>query len=81
MAEWRPIESAPKDGTEVLLFIPGRRAELGWWYESQEYAYGKLKRKTEKWMWGSGMQGILSMTGDAPPEPTHWMPLPEPPHA
>ena len=29
--QWRPIETAPKDGEIVLLFTRGRFMFLGWW--------------------------------------------------
>jgi len=61
--EWRPIETAPKDGTAVLGFqaTPGdheNRMAVCW-------RYGKPE--TPLWM---GEGGLM---------PTHWMPLPKPP--
>lgn len=61
---WQPIETAPKDGTEVLLAYPGGLVKSGKWtlfggaYEDH-WADGKRPR------FGS--------------DPTHWMPLPAPP--
>jgi hypothetical protein len=54
---WQPIETAPKDGT-VLLVHGERGVELGWCVLS-------------RWYW----HGRNSVTE----QPTHWMPLPEPP--
>jgi hypothetical protein len=67
-AKWRPIESAPKDGTIILISgYVGNRPESGerfvvsamWWDES-----------------GGWKDDALS-TDFYPP--THWMPLPNPP--
>lgn len=70
MEEWKPIETAPKDGVWVLL---GRsdwdKPHIGIW---TEYA------PMEDWnmpdpRWEKDGEG-LPLHG-----PTHWMPLPEPP--
>lgn len=58
--EWRPIETAPKDGTKLLLWAGN--AVVGQWYAK---VVG-----TPVWS--------VSWNGDEF-EPTHWMPLPEPP--
>lgn len=32
--EWRPIETAPRDGTQILLYCEGREAwTIGFWLE------------------------------------------------
>lgn len=65
--EWQPIETAPKDGTNILLFIPEWRPEyqrvVGHWGRS---FFG------EKWFDNVGMKALSC-------RPSHWMPLPEPP--
>jgi hypothetical protein len=61
---WRPIETAPKDGTPVLLG----------WYET----WPKLEWVTESAAAGNAdiaRQGAGYLHGYA----THWMPLPKPP--
>jgi hypothetical protein len=64
-AAWQPIETAPMDGTEVDLWANGRRTDCH--IHCGEWL---------KWM---------STSVDDEPrwlpieQPTHWMPLPEPP--
>ena len=82
MTDWQPIETAPKDGTAVLVMRntwPGIRG-------------GRARRcdgintvVAEWWANESGGSGAwicyMGLTQDpkCPFEPTHWMPLPEPP--
>jgi hypothetical protein len=71
--QWQPIESAPKDGSAVLLcdFSEGtyRTTEypsvvVGWWDDGE---------------WRD--MGDIGCCGQYNYDPTHWMPLPEPPAA
>lgn len=69
LREWQPIETAPKDGTYVLLWLSGDgyhgprncnitvgvHTDSGWYYIAD----------------GAG--------GKTSDEPSHWMPLPDPP--
>lgn len=61
---WQPIESAPTDGTCVLV---AEGAAVG---EARCYSEG------EGWYW-AGNAPTDSWGGRV--YPTHWMPLPEPP--
>lgn len=61
---WRPIESAPKDGTPVLV---GWNA--GGWEPS--------KCHCEDGVWGHLTHEMGFLPCD--PQPTHWLPLPPPP--
>ena len=61
--EWQPIETAPKDESEVLLWDDG--VELGRWYENPH-------------PWNSGNWWIQGGQVTAT-NPTHWMPLPTAP--
>lgn len=73
--KWRPIETAPKDGSDVLL------GEL--------YADGSMIMAVGMWWancWGAlGNQALILQNGSPlfmiPLEinPTHWMPLPDAP--
>ena len=63
---WKPIESAPKDGTKVLvyrpIFVDRYITEIGidWW---------------DKW---DGAPEGCWMKSRVDVQPTHWMPLPKP---
>lgn len=78
--EWQPIENAPRDGTPVLLYKPDERMVgdytlVGYWGEWPD----------QGWCWiacdGKPL-GYFSQVIEKPQGyPTHWMPLPAPPHA
>ncbi len=74
MTDWQPIETAPKgnlvgEGPEVLLWVPEDsleyyRINVGFW-----------------WPMMDGWCRINAPEGDTKfwKQPSHWMPLPEPP--
>lgn len=68
---WQTMETAPKDGTHILLFVDGQAIE-GWW-EHIGAEYGALG---SEWcvaaLVGCGCRG-----GDND-EPTHWAVLDTP---
>jgi hypothetical protein len=61
---WQPIETAPKDGTIVLAW-DGRAVYVAF--------YGRYALWNEM-SWIGGHCKVAHIT-----QPTHWMPLPEPP--
>ena len=66
MNEWQPIETAPRDGTEILLFDADTDPTIyvgGYDYDGRYWFYSELLAQ--------------DVVGEA--TPTHWMPLPEPP--
>jgi hypothetical protein len=63
--QWQPIETAPKDGTQVLLWWP-------YWCVDTPIV-GSYNFDHDEW---DSMSAISIV--DSPP-PTKWMPLPEPP--
>lgn len=75
--EWQPIETAPKDGTHVLLSNGFSVAE-GWWEHVEPYIRekrdvdGRYIDQDEH----DGFDGWLDFIGGMLPEPTHYMPLP-----
>jgi len=64
--KWQPIETAPKDGTPILV---GPTKRMGICVAS----YDKDDDGLHRWLVDSlhGQSNIYT--------PTHWMPLPEPP--
>lgn len=74
--EWHPIETAPKDGTVVLVFPPtwkgkGRTASVAKW-DDDKYA----KKPRPYW---SRDDALGQVTASRNTPPTHWMPMPPPP--
>ena len=68
---WQPIDTAPKDGTSVLVYPPtwnGRSAAIAKW-ESDKYA----KKPRPFWRRDDDM-GRVTISRER--SPTHWMPLP-----
>lgn len=64
--EWQPIETAPKDGRRIRgQDADGRLHETFWGKTSHVPLYG--------WNYGDDVEDLNLW------EPTHWMPLPEPP--
>lgn len=62
---WKPISSAPRDGTEIWAYN-GEQGVMRW-IEGDGWAL---------WIWADD---LLSEVDPDPRQPTHWMPLPEPP--
>lgn len=63
--EWKPIETAPKDGSRFLAGVDrasGFLQYVAWW--DDEFS---------DWVITSSLTNIIC------PTPSHWMPLPEPP--
>jgi hypothetical protein len=78
MSDWKPIETAPKDGTAVLLLCPGDRQCVA--------SYGMNWPFNETWRIYIPCMGQSGHSSDAvlhhdEDMPTHWMPLPDPPSA
>jgi hypothetical protein len=66
MSDWQPIDSAPKDGTEILGHNDGVYAIVSWQtHRTMTGIYGNWADRA----------GYL----ESYERPTHWQPLPEPP--
>ena len=65
MNEWQPIETAPKDGTRILAFFP----------IINSYKILTVEFIRHRWYICPYDSEFKMMGGD----PTHWMPLPNPP--
>ena len=66
---WRPIETAPHDGTDVLVWNGDVRTISMWGKVSHVPTYGWLDM-----VWADIEDADL-----LDPQPSYWMPLPEPP--
>ena len=68
--DWRPIDTAPKDGTEIIVYVPDFHEVSAAWYSQQ----------TGLWPYGP-----YAYSEDGEPVnvglPSHWMPFPAPPGA
>jgi hypothetical protein len=65
--DWQPIETAPKDGTVVLLAGCRKPVAAAW-----------LEDEIDYWHVDDNKRGPFALRG---PGPTHWMPFPAPPES
>ncbi len=75
--QWQPIETAPKDGTDILLYLPrsNRKIHLGHYHESETREHGKITHTNKAW-WVSSCS---SFAKDEDESISHRMPLPKAP--
>lgn len=66
--KWRPIETAPKDGSRFLTWCKTYGVRVGMAYNRSDH---------DDWLSNLDAYGGSSKGGM---RATHWMPLPEPPH-
>jgi len=69
--KWEPIETAPKDGTAVDLWVGGERVSDCEWINN----YDGFCRFKDDGDCGMAWVRVDHEHGT----PTHWMPLPQPP--
>ena len=90
MTNWKPIDTAPKDGTKVDLWVVdeyiknkqpknGERICDAWWVEGQ-YISSKKTNYTG-WVYYNGNNTCAVEHGfvGGARYATHWIPLPDPP--
>ena len=68
---WQAIETAPKDGTKILLACQ-EQITIGWW-DTNKYA------KKPRPYWSSIHAYLYGRTWARANQPTAWQPLPQPP--
>lgn len=79
-SEWRPIESAPRDGTDILVyFAPITGRITGAWKVSWENLYGERTPEDGSWCVDDNKHGPYPLRGYCAGDATHWQPLPASP--
>lgn len=73
--EWMPIETAPKDGTEVLVYFRQHGAKSVSWSDRD----GCSDSEWATWCVDDHKHGPFPVRGYMKKDSTHWMPLPPPP--
>jgi len=78
MQQWQPIETAPKDGTKIDIWIAGeRRTDVRWmWSEDKPHREWWCVEEPDG-DWGRMEWCNLGQTYSV--APTHWMPRPKSP--
>ena len=86
--EWLPIESAPKDGTEILVYFDFATVSIVHiaWYRSKEdwetsgqFCGGWDSLEEWEGWWSYTRTSVAQEKLEGFRIPTHWMPLPAPP--
>lgn len=84
--KWQPIDDAPKDGTEILLYREDCGVILGRWISPAEFiSDGDIAENFTEDEWhepdwfGADFVSGFRISNDG--TPTHWQPLPSPPGA
>ena len=75
VSPWQPIETAPRDGTKILVSHPDMGVEITEWYEITQTNYVELEGglyQKERAIFYAGWNNNGHHA-------THWQPLPEPP--
>ncbi len=73
--EWQRIETAPTDGTRIMLLLPEtykNRIWIGYYNHSQHYTNGALDFEKKHWV----LEGIWHGMAEDDVEPIKWMSLP-----
>jgi hypothetical protein len=71
--EWKPIETAPKDGMLILACRPSCQPGIVFWVEREKAWCFAAQDSTHM------VSGYMGGRAIPFPQPTHWQPLPEPP--
>ena len=67
--EWKPIETAPKDGRDIWLFVPKEvPGQLVGYWSADDGGFWQYREQL--------VADVAGWIDGA----THWMPLPSPPH-
>lgn len=77
LGDWQSMETAPKDGTRILVWVPGLNHSvcIAAWFEQTTTELGVVKSQYAEWNYSNWWK----LGQEDRPQPTHWMPLPEAP--
>jgi hypothetical protein len=84
MSEWQPIETAPKDGTVIDVWLRGSLDDIEFYCQGppmRVLGADQYQGRSAGWMWLNDkfrpyMRGLHMPTFI---QPTHWQSMPEPP--
>lgn len=83
MDKWQPIETAPKDGTEIIVGMDMATVwvvHVAFWVQVDEDMKLMGDWSDSDTGWWSYIRGSVTQEKlEGIYEPTHWMPLPKPP--
>lgn len=90
MTDWQPIDSAPRDGTEIILAIPkmasglhyGYWVHIGWWNDAESFFKWRFFDSfnlTPSGCCDREDDDMVKVNGIGADGPSHWLPLPSPP--
>lgn len=75
VGEWQPIETAPKDGTDILLRV-GTRYFEGRWESIDDYpCWVSTHEDDHPVCWTDGVCWSINESEEPSEQPTHWQPL------
>jgi hypothetical protein len=79
---WQPIETAPKDGTRILVFDEYDAQDVAWWAPEEGGEWSdSLQEKINGGEWIDGTVADWGCQEYRHLRPTHWMHLPAAPSA
>jgi len=77
---WRPIETAPRDGSRLLLWHPTLNLAIsGCWHSEPER--NDPSGYAPAWAWWVSDADLIIWDSGPEDVPSHWMPLEVPPNA
>ena len=77
--DWKPISTAPKDGTKVLIVNPLGAMDVSSYVRNWQERRVFVRPGINGDIYKSVLEDLGRWGSDTAFNPTHWMPLPPPP--